>query len=322
MFQELSHSVDMFRSSLGKAAPTRRVIITASLAYLVTMAGAIAPAYGQSTKDAPANQQSSATDNAATAAKPAKPTADDPQWTLHWSDEFDGDKLDGDKWKFETGAHGFGNAEWQNYTDGDNLEISEGTLKITAKKVGEGQKVGDYTSTRLNSKSSFLYGRMEIRAKMPAHKGKGIWPAIWMLGKDIKTQGWPKCGELDIMEYVSYLPNTTHSAIHSQANNHVDGTQVESGPVKLETAEEQFHIYGLQWDEDQLIFYTDVPSNVKLSFKRPENPTQDNWPFASPEYFLLNVAVGGGWGGRQGVDDTIFPATMEVDYVRVYKRKK
>jgi beta-glucanase (GH16 family) len=143
-----------------------------------------------------------------------------------------------------------------------------------------------------------------------------------MLGDSIGTNGWPNCGELDILEYVSYQPDTIHCAIHSKANNHGDGTQIEAHK-KLESAEEEFHTYGLEWSEDKLSFYTDDPSNVKMTFDRPEKFDNKNWPWDKPHYFLMNIAVGGGWGGKQGVeDDKIFPATMEVDYVRVYQRKK
>ena len=115
----------------------------------------------------------------------AQITADE-KYEMVWSDEFDGDSLDLKKWKFETGAHGWGNNEWQNYTDGKNVEVSGGTLKINAIKTGKGQKAGDYTSARLNTIENFTYGRVEVRAKMPNLKGKGSWPAIWMLGADIK----------------------------------------------------------------------------------------------------------------------------------------
>ena len=243
------------------------------------------------------------------------------EFQLVWADEFDGDAVDPRKWKFETGQHGWGNAEWQNYTDGENAVVSDGTLKIIAKKTGEGQKAGDYTSSRLNSLQSFTYGRMEIRAKLPAYKGKGLWPAIWMLGDSVHGGGWPDCGELDILEYVSYQPDTIHCAIHTKANNHRDKTQKEAH-VKLESAEEEFHVYGLQWTDTKLVFFTDDPSNVKMTFERPKDFTPQNWPFDKPAFFLLNIAVGGGWGGLKGVEDNkIFPATMEVDYVRVYQKK-
>lgn len=240
---------------------------------------------------------------------------------LIWSDEFDGDALSLDNWKFETGQHGWGNNEWQNYVAHDNAEVSGGTLKITAKKVGQGQQVGDYTSTRLNSKKAFTYGRIEIRAKIPEHKGNGLWPALWMLGSNIGTVGWPDCGEIDIMEYVSFDPDQMHFSIHSKANNHVEGTQITSGPLSLETIEEEFHNYGVLWTKDYLKFYIDDLDNVKLTFPRPAISDSKNWPFSQPFYFLINIAVGGNWGGMKGVDDTIFPAVMEVDYVRVYQVK-
>ena len=237
-----------------------------------------------------------------------------------WADEFEGDKIDSAKWKHETGNWGWGNKELQNYTAGDNTQVTDGLLKITAKKTGEGQKVGNYTSSRLNSIESFTYGRMEIRAKMPEYKGKGVWPAIWMLGKNISSAGWPACGELDILEYVSYSKGKMHSAIHCKARNHKDKTQVETGPLDLETIESEFHIYGLEWSEDKIVFYTDQPDNVKLTYDRPKDFDAENWPFDKPHYFLLNVAVGGSWGGQQGVEDKTWPSTMEVDFVRVYQQ--
>lgn len=240
---------------------------------------------------------------------------------LFWSDEFDGDAIDLDKWKFQTGSHGWGNNEWQNYTDGENAQVSDGLLKITAEKTGEGQKVGDYTSARLNSRETFTYGRMEIRAKIPDWKGNGLWPAIWMLGENIGTAGWPRCGEIDIMEYVSFDPGQVHVSIHNFANNHVKGTQITSGPMVLETIEEAFHNYGILWSEQYIKFYIDEIDNVVLTFDRPEPYSEDNWPFDKPFYFLLNIAVGGNWGGQKGVDDSMFPATMEIDYVRVYQHR-
>lgn len=238
---------------------------------------------------------------------------------LVWSDEFDGTDLSLTNWKFETGQHGWGNNEWQNYVANDNVEVSDGTLKIIAKKVGTGQKVGDYTSTRLNSTESFTFGQMEIRAKIPDDKGKGIWPALWMLGNNITTVGWPQCGEIDMMEYVSFDPNKVHFTIHSTANNHVNGTQATSGALDLETIEEEFHTYGLLWTEQYLKFYIDEVDNIKFTFRRPAGANDNNWPFSKPFYFLMNIAVGGNWGGLEGVNDDIFPAVMEIDYVRVYQ---
>ncbi len=240
---------------------------------------------------------------------------------LVWGDDFDGAAISTDNWSFETGANGWGNNELQNYVANDNAEVSNGTLKIIAKLNDDPQIPGRYTSTRLNSKQAFKHGRMEIRAKIPDHKGNGIWPAIWMLGNNIQTAGWPACGEIDIMEYVSFDPNKTHFSIHSTANNHLNGTQITSGPILLETIEEEFHNYGVLWTDKYLRFYIDDIDNVKLTFTRPTISNIDSWPFSNPFYFLLNIAVGGNWGGLQGVDDSIFPAIMEVDYVRVYQVK-
>ena len=167
---------------------------------------------------------------------------------LIWSDEFEGDFIDTTKWKFETGDHGWGNNEWQDYQPqgSDNVEIKDGTLRITARKTGPGQRVGDYTSARINSRESFLYGRIEIRAKMPEYKGPGIWPALWMLGENMGELGWPLCGEIDLMEYISSSPNSVLMTIHSQANNHMNGTQLSSGFVPLPNIEEEFEQIKLQ----------------------------------------------------------------------------
>lgn len=248
-----------------------------------------------------------------------KPLEEDKKGTpeLIWSEEFNGNAVNLKEWRYDTGASGWGNDELQNYTAGENATVSDGTLKITVKKVREGQNVGDYTSSRMLSNKSFTYGRMEIRAKMPDYKGKGIWPAIWMLGNDIKDIGWPDCGEIDIMEYVSKKQDSVLQTIHSVANNHTNGTQISTDYIPLKTIEEDFHNYGIIWKEDVLHFYIDTPENITLTIDRPENPTNDNWPFAKDYFFILNVAVGGNLGGE--VDDSIFPATMEVDYVRVYK---
>ncbi len=240
---------------------------------------------------------------------------------LVWQDEFDGDSLSKENWVSETGAHGWGNNELQNYTEDENVLVSEGTLKIIAKKTELAPGTVGYTSARLNSTTNFTYGRMEIRAKIPEHRGNGLWPALWMLGSSIHTAGWPECGEIDIMEYVSFEPNYTHFSIHSVANNHKDGTQVTSGPVLLETIEEEFHNYGILWTDKYLKFYIDDIDNIKLIFPRPAVSNAENWPFSGSFYFLMNIAVGGDWGGLEGIDNGIFPAVMEVEYVRVYQVK-
>jgi len=236
---------------------------------------------------------------------------------LTWSDEFDGDAVNTDFWTFETGSGGWGNNELQNYTNGNNAKVQDGILTITAEKLNDNKVAGSYTSTRMISsgKKEFTYGRMEIRAKLPS--GTGIWPAIWMLGSSVGSAGWPACGEIDIMEYVGYQPNTIHATVHTPAGYGGNG----NGSSKtLETAEEDFHIYGLFWTEKEMIFYTDSIENITYRYA-PSSKTSNNWPFDNPQFFILNVAVGGNWGGVQGVDNSIFPQSMEVDYVRVYQEK-
>ncbi len=239
--------------------------------------------------------------------------------TMVWSDEFDGDELSADNWLFETGDHGWGNNERQNYVADDNVEVSNGTLKVHAIRNDDGLGTVTYTSARLNSRESFRFGRMEFRAKIPEHRGNGLWPALWMLGSNIGSVGWPGCGEIDIMEYVSFEADQVHFSIHSLANNHTNGTQITSGPVPLETIEEEFHNYGILWTDSYIKFYIDDISNVQLNFERPTSAGFEGWPFSQPFYFLINIAVGGTWGGLQGIDEEAFPATMEIDYLRVYQ---
>jgi beta-glucanase (GH16 family) len=246
-------------------------------------------------------------------------SGDDPDYPANmemvWSDEFNGSSVDLENWTFETGSGGWGNNELQNYTDGDNSEIVDGKLVITARKVNESKTAGSYTSSRMVTlnKQDFLYGRMEIRAKLPS--GTGIWPAIWMLGSNISEVSWPACGEIDIMEYVGYEPNTVHSTVHTPAGYGANG---KGNSTSLETAEEEFHNYGIIWTEEFIRFYIDDPDNIRFTYS-PSNKTEDNWPFDKSQFFILNIAVGGNWGGAQGIDNSIFPQQMEVDYVRVYR---
>jgi len=244
---------------------------------------------------------------------------DDPDYvqgeTLVWSDEFNGTSISSDNWTFETGDGGWGNQELQNYTNGDNAEIVDGKLIITVRKVNDNKLAGSYTSTRMITwgKQEFTYGRMEIRAKLPS--GTGVWPAIWMLGANLDQVGWPACGEIDIMEYVGFEPNVIHATVHTPSGYAGDGN---GNSKTLETCEEEFHTYGMIWDKDKIQFYTDSQENVIHTYS-PANKTANNWPFNKPHFFILNIAVGGTWGGLQGIDNSIFPQTMEVDYLRVYQ---
>jgi beta-glucanase (GH16 family) len=137
-----------------------------------------------------------------------------------------------------------------------------------------------------------------------------------MLGSNFGSAGWPACGEIDIMEYVGYNPNTVYATVHTNSGS---GGNASGNSMSVPSCEEDFHIYGLIWTEDEMIFYVDTPENVLHTYA-PEVKTNDNWPFDQPAFFLLNVAVGGNWGGAQGIDNSIFPQSMEVDYVRVYQK--
>ncbi|MCB0460208.1 MAG: glycoside hydrolase family 16 protein, partial [Flavobacteriaceae bacterium] len=191
-----------------------------------------------------------------------------------------------------------------------------GFLHIIVTKTGANEK-GGYTSTRLVSKGKkeFKYGRLEFRAKMP--KGVGTWPALWMLGANINEVGWPECGEIDIMEYVGFQSDTTHTNVHTKYQSGTTDFHVET---PLTTAEEDFHIYGLTWTSSKLEFYLDDPNNITNTYA-PSVKTIDNWPFDQPFFMIMNFAVGGNWGGKNGVDDSIWPQEMVVDYVKVYQLK-
>jgi len=236
------------------------------------------------------------------------------QQKLIWSEEFNGKQLNKENWTVQTGYgdgnNGWGNNEWQNYT-GDNISFHHGNLVIMAKKIATGQKRGDYTSARITSKGKqqFLYGRIEARIKLP--KGKGTWPAFWMLG----TEGrWPACGETDILEYVGFDPETAHGATHTPSSF---GATVNKGLQKISGLEDDYHVFGVNWLKDKIEFYVDDPAKPYYTYN-PKEKNAETWPFDKPQYLLLNFAVGGNWGGTQGVDDTIFPQKMLVDWIRVY----
>ena len=243
------------------------------------------------------------------------------KWELAWSDEFDYTGLpDGTKWSYDTAgnAWAWGNNELQYYTAGrpENARVENGTLHITALlEEMEGRK---YTSARLvtKDKGDWLYGRFEIRAKLPT--GIGIWPAIWMLPTDWEYGGWPDSGEIDIMENVGYDPDTILATAHTKAYNHGIGTH-SSGKISLPGAHENFHVYALEWEPHEYRVYAD--DSLYYTFVN-EGKGFAEWPFDKRFHLLLNVAVGGNWGGLHGVDDTIFPQTMQVDYVRVYRKKE
>ena len=232
-----------------------------------------------------------------------------------WADEFDVAGVPNTtKWGYDLGGSGWGNNELQYYTDAlANAKVENGKLVITAIKENVGGK--NYTSARLVSKNKgdFLYGRIETRAKLPS--GRGTWPAIWMLPTDWAYGGWPKSGEIDIMEHVGYDPNNVVMSVHTDAYNHGIGTQ-KSATKLIPTAMSEFHNYRVDWTPYAVRGYID--DQLVFTFIN-EGKGYSTWPFDKRFHLLLNLAVGGNWGGAQGVDDTIFPAVFEIDYVRVYK---
>jgi len=242
------------------------------------------------------------------------------EYQLVWSDEFNYSGLpDSKKWSYDTdgNASGWGNNEAQFYTSArlKNAEVKDGNLYINAiKEDFEGKK---YTSARLvtKSKGDWLYGKFEIRAKLP--DGRGMWPAIWMLPTDLNLWGWPASGEIDIMENVGYDPYVILATAHTQAYNHVKGTQ-KSGKLTVADCYTEFHSYILEWEANEYRAYID--DKLIFTFQNEKTGFQA-WPFDKRFHLLLNVAVGGNWGGAKGIDDTIFPRSMVVDYVRVYQRK-
>lgn len=226
--------------------------------------------------------------------------------SLVWSDEFDSPGApDPAKWGYDLGAGGWGNAELQYYTNRlDNAEVSNGTLKITAKR--ESYSGSAFTSARLltRNKFSFQYGRVDVRAKLPV--GAGTWPAAWMLGSNFGTVGWPACGEIDIMEHKGNDPNKIYGTVHYPGNS---GGSAIGGTTISTNVSSTFHIYSVEWTDQSIKFMIDEV--VFFTFAN-----NGNLPFNQPFFLLLNVAMGGTFGGA--VDPQFTSSFMEVDYVRVY----
>jgi beta-glucanase (GH16 family) len=234
---------------------------------------------------------------------------------LVWSDEFNYKGLpDSTKWSLQTGGHGWGNHELEFYTAGrlENARVEDGKLVIEARK--EPWQGMQYTSARLTTKgkSDWKYGRIEVRARLP--KGAGTWPAIWMLGA-VNPLKWPDDGEIDIMEHVGFDQGVIHGTIHCKKYNHVLHTQ-KGDTALVRDCSENFHVYGLEWNKDSIRISID--DRVYFSFKN-EHSDYAAWPFDNRMYLLLNLAVGGDWGGQKGVAENIWPQRMEIDYVRVYQ---
>ena len=254
-------------------------------------------------------------------------------WRLAWADEFDKPGLPNPAhWKYEQGF--VRNNELQFYTPGckENARVENGMLVIEARReqmpnpdykpgASKGgakrtRQFAEYTSASLTTRgvADWRYGRIEVRAKLP--RGRGVWPAIWMLGSD-RSRGWPACGEIDIMEYVGFDPDTIHGTIHTGTYNHVKKTQ-RGKTVKVPEPYADFHTYAVEWDATKIDFLVD--GRKYHSFPN-EHTGDDAWPFDKPCYLILNLAIGGAWGGAKGIDTSIFPQKFCIDYVRVYEEQ-
>jgi len=254
---------------------------------------------------------------------PAEPGAPSPGWTLTWSDEFDGPPgalPDAARWVHDVGGHGWGNQELQTYTDrGRNASLGgDGTLQIRAFAedfVGADGVRRAYTSARLKTLGRFdqAYGRFEARLRLPA--GQGLWPAFWMMGADIEEVGWPRCGEIDVMEHLGGDPTLVHAAVHAPLGSRdfrsASGTFTMPGGVS-----NAFHVYAVEWEPGVIRFLAD---GILYRTVVPQDLAPGAWVFDKPFFILLNVAVGGVWGGPPD-GSTVFPQQMAVDYVRVYRR--
>jgi len=244
---------------------------------------------------------------------------DGKDWQMVWSDEFDTDGLvDTAKWNYDTigNEYGWGNneAQWYTVANPENCKIENGILIIAAKEEPVSGK--EYSSARLTTKGKgdWKYCKAEVRAKLPA--GNGTWPAIWMLSSDYIYGGWPKSGEIDIMEHVGFNPDTVLSTIHTEKFNHMIGTQVGKR-TGLPTATADFHVYAMEWEKNEIRSYVD--GNQYFSFKN-SGEGHEAWPFDQPFHLILNLAIGGGLGGQKGIDNSRFPHHFEIDYVRVYQK--
>ena len=241
---------------------------------------------------------------------------------LIWSDEFDVDgSPDSEKWTYSLGDGcpdicGWGNRERETYTNNpENVRVEDGNLIIEAHQISAEDST--YSSTRIKSHNdgSWKYGYIEIKAKIP--EGRGVWPALWMLPSDWKYGGWPKSGEIDIMENVGYEPDNIHGTVHTAAFNHMTGTQV-GNEKKIANTVSEFHTYAVDWTANNIDFIID--GEIYHSFAN-DGSGPDAWPFDQSFYVIMNVAVGGNWGGKHGIDRKIWPQRMVVDYVRVYKKR-
>lgn len=241
-------------------------------------------------------------------------------YKLVWQDEFDYTGLpDPQKWDYDTAGNsaGWGNHEEQFYTVAklENSLVKDGRLHIHA--IREDFAGKKYTSARLISKAEWKHGKIEVSAKLP--EGRGTWSAIWMMpgGWSFPVGNWPDIGEIDIMEHVGHERGVIHASAHSKDYQWQKGTQ-KTGVISVPDATEKFHSYILEWAPDLLQAYVD--DSLYFEYKN-EGLGESKWPYEKPFYLILNLAIGGAWGGMNGIDENAFPQTMEVDYVRIYQKE-
>ncbi len=244
-----------------------------------------------------------------------------PRFVKDWEDDFSGLQLDETKWTVVIGDGcpdicGWGNNELQYYTDlPSNVRLQDGNLIIEAHKQAVGNRM--YTSAKLvtKEKADWQYGKIEIRAKLP--QGRGTWPAFWMLPTlSDRSLQWPDDGEIDIMEHVGYNQGMIYGTIHTGKYNHQIGTQ-RSDSLMIADAHSVFHVYGIEWSPEKISWFVD--DQVYLTLLK-NNDDRQGWPFDERQFHLIiNLAVGGNWGGRMGVDDTIWPQQLTIDYIRHYQ---
>lgn len=233
---------------------------------------------------------------------------------LVWADEFNGTGLNTADWNYDVGDGcpncGWGNNELEYYTAGDNLYFQSGKMILEARKENKNGK--NYTSTRLTTlnKKSFKFGRVDIRAKLPS--GQGIWPALWMLGDNFPTAGWPTCGEIDIMEMLGHQPYKVYSTIHFKSGT--GSRNIEKNLVNNASLSDEFHVYSLVWQTDKI--KTMLDDKVIGEFSATE--VGSSYPFNEKFFFLFNIAVGGNWPGSPNTT-TYFPQNMMIDYIRVFQ---
>lgn len=234
---------------------------------------------------------------------------------LIWSDEFNYEGLpDPKKWGYEEGMVRNNEAQYFTKARIENAHVHKGVLTIEARK--EDFKEAKYTSASLITADTktFTYGRVEIRAKIPM--GRGTWPALWTLGSNFREVSWPQCGEIDILENVGFDSLKIHGNIHTEAYNHVLKTN-KGNTITVHNPWEDFHVYAVEWYADHIdIFFDD---QLYFTYRKESNATNATWPFDKPQYLILNLAIGGAWGGTKGIDNTKFPHQLLIDYVRVYQ---